>query len=301
MNKEVHRSPNMFFLTSTTRQKVRPTEHMGKRINGNVEGVRQKKKLKYDTFDLICRNQWGKLREQLKTQKGRSTFAAQKYLRNSAGRNALHVLCMNQPPLDIVQKFIDVCPDLAIDTDMNLWTPLHAAVYSTTNRSIVECLLSANSRAVEMMDTKGRTALNIAAQRSNLEVIRALIACYPRAVLIEDTEGMTPLEHAIVSEAPLCIVQNLMKTTAAQASFQKELNSYGSCCPEQDESTTLGKENCAPMSFEMTRRSSDTPLPDSDTKKSTDQTCFRRSLRSSEQVCSAEQIFLAVKSCIEGI
>jgi len=194
--------------------------------HSNLEKIKGKheRECNEEIFDMIRQKEWRKFRKMLKsTAKRKKIIDRTKNWRDDMHRNILHILCEHQPPHDIAKKVIDIFPQFAAATDKDLRTPLHVAIVSVTNIFVVECLLASHLESGEMMDVAGRTPLSLAAEKSNLEVVRVLILLHPHVITMEDNQGMTPLEHAIVSEAPMSVVKRLQIATVQRNSRKAEV------------------------------------------------------------------------------
>ena len=102
--------------------------------------------------------------------------------------------------------------------------------------STIETLLELYPDACYMQDIEGKTPLHLACDascklfESNLHdlnvriprfnVIRTLIYACPESVALEDKVGMSPLEYAILSDAPIKVVELLQFATREQCELR---------------------------------------------------------------------------------
>ena len=137
-----------------------------------------------------------------------------------AGQNALHMLCLYQPPECIIRKVVDrlssTC-DLQVDGKGR--TPLHVAADSGASPGVIRLLLGDEaSTAASVLDSFGRFPIHYASrattrQRSGkktIETIEILLEAYPAAAIARDQYGKTPLDLALAANHDdSCIVSRL--------------------------------------------------------------------------------------------
>jgi ankyrin repeat protein len=102
------------------------------------------------------------------------------------GSTPLHIACQSNPPLEVIQALLAVCPQAATDKDILGNTPLHVAASNPeTDPATVMALLQVCPVAVSITNTEGLTALHMACRHApaNERVIELLIdAAYPYAL-----------------------------------------------------------------------------------------------------------------------
>ena len=154
------------------------------------------------------------------------------------GMTVLHAAVKCNPPLDIVARIIEICPDMLDAKDCLHRTPLHVAAGSKATPSLLELLARAYPAACDAQDVEKKTPLHFACDSScvlfeedrsdddkddtrmhddheppNHDVVAVLLLHSVHAVTLEDDEDMTPLEHAIMSNASTETVKLLQKKT----------------------------------------------------------------------------------------
>lgn len=151
------------------------------------------------------------------------------------GMTLLHAVVRCNPPLDIVAKMMDICPDLPASKDCLGRTPLHVAAGSAATPMLIKLIAHANPASCDATDEDGKTPLHFACDsfcelfqddvnqsRPPREVchdtIRALLAMSLHAATIDDIDERNPVEYAILSGAQLPTVKMLQK--ASSKSFQ---------------------------------------------------------------------------------
>lgn len=151
----------------------------------------------------------------------------------------LHAAVRHNPPLDIVQEMIRLCPDMAMARDCLDRTPLHVAAGSKVSASLVKMIAHAHPAACVVQDEQGKTPLHFACDsecvlfedqseasittrnRPSYDAVKILLSYSLHAATLEDDEEKSPLEHAIMSDASLKTVKLLQSATRRAA---KKLN-----------------------------------------------------------------------------
>mmetsp|Transcript_7652 Transcript_7652/g.22436 ORF Transcript_7652/g.22436 Transcript_7652/m.22436 type:complete len:559 (-) Transcript_7652:99-1775(-) len=135
----------------------------------------------------IERRKWKKALKRIDTAEGREEVRASSTLAHASSEedskasiahaapaeaagagaaNTLHRACANAAPFEIVRAICAVCPDLAVEADSRGRTALHlAASRPETTRDVVEYLLCFNGGAAYARDDGGRPPLHAACRR----------------------------------------------------------------------------------------------------------------------------------------
>ena len=143
------------------------------------------------------------------------------------GMTILHAAVRYEPPLAIVAKMINVCPELPAARDCLGRTPLHVAAGSKVSPLLIRLIAHAYPAACYTVDEDGKTPLHLACDSScelfeddgednptplmppNHNSIQALLSESLKAVTIEDFDEINPIEYAIMSNASLKTVKLL--------------------------------------------------------------------------------------------
>ena len=161
------------------------------------------------------------------------------------GMTLLHAIVKYDPPLEVVARMIEFCPDMPAATDCLRRTPLHVAAGSRASASLIELLAHAHPAACDAQDEERKTPLHFACDSScvlfesdfnergsiprqppNHEAIAVLLSYSVHAVTLEDDEDMTPLEHAIQSDASLETVKLLQHETRQATQLNEGIQSF---------------------------------------------------------------------------
>ena len=143
------------------------------------------------------------------------------------GMTLLHAVVRHDPPLNIVAKIIDICPDLLTATDCLGRTALHVAAGMGASSSLIYLIAHSCPSSCIAQDEDGKTPLHFACDsscelfedssssslsRSSIpdhESIRDLLSVSIHAATMEDVDEMNPLEYAILSDSGLKTVKLL--------------------------------------------------------------------------------------------
>lgn len=184
----------------------------------------------------------------------------------------LHACVRYNPPAELVKILLALEPEAPACVDVANRTPLHVAVGMHANISIIETLVHVYPDACATLDWEDKTPLHLACNgccdlfeeeegdnamsndnmastiRKNkpcLDTIRTLLNARPLAAVMEDQDGMTPLEHAIISDASLKVVEFLQFTTRVQCEQLHWRVKRNDECPQfpRETNTTLRAES----------------------------------------------------------
>jgi ankyrin repeat protein len=107
----------------------------------------------------------------------------------------LHRLVAARPPLDLIERFLQLAPSAIKERNNYKWMPLHVACYNNASLDVVEKLLEAYPSAAEVAEKDGYLPLHFAiVKNSPFNVMRVLLEAYPAAVHEEDKRGRKPVE-----------------------------------------------------------------------------------------------------------
>ena len=155
------------------------------------------------------------------------------------GMTLLHAVVRCNPPLDIVAKMIEICPEQPAAKDCLGRTALHVAAASAASPKVIKLIAHACPTSCDATDEDGKTPLHFACdvtcklfegdsdsiptavpRKVCHDTIRALLSESIHASTIEDIDEMNALEYAIMSDAELKTVKMLQK--ASTRSFESE-------------------------------------------------------------------------------
>ncbi len=142
------------------------------------------------------------------------------------GMTILHAAVRYEPPLAIVAKIINFCPELLSAKDCLGRTPLHVAAGLRVSPLLIRLIAHAYPAACYTVDDDGKTPLHLTCDSScelfeedednptpltppNHNSIQALLSESLKAVTIEDFDEINPIEYAIMSNASLKTVKLL--------------------------------------------------------------------------------------------
>uniref|UniRef100_A0A7S2E2L5 Uncharacterized protein n=1 Tax=Helicotheca tamesis TaxID=374047 RepID=A0A7S2E2L5_9STRA len=197
---------------------------------------------KHDIVRLIEKRKWKKLRQLLHQPNNDASppTAAEvlsSFPEDALQQTALHFLCTRNPPLDIVQSFIEVVPQYTFELDIQDQTPLHTATSFGANLDVIEYLIYIHPEAASAKDVDGKTPLILACESIETldcdefiysmpkgwseELIAILVNSSPRTVADEDIAGMSALEYAISNHASSKIVR-FLQNACRQEGLRKQ-------------------------------------------------------------------------------
>jgi len=156
---------------------------------------------------------WEVLRKWFSRHSSMEAHDAASY-RGRDGKSALHTLCTNNAPLDVVQ-IVFSANSAAIDWDDDGgWTPLHYACHHGVDEEVLQFLISKNPNGTKDTDLNGRNPLHFAVgnQRKGLFGSSIFISLAEHgAVKAADKKGMCPLHYACAYGASRNTVEVLIR------------------------------------------------------------------------------------------
>lgn len=143
------------------------------------------------------------------------------------GMTLLHACVRFEPPISVLKKMITMYPRALMSEDCLGRTPLHVAAGSGASPLIIRLLTVNYPAACSIQDEDGRTPLLFACDTScelfeddesssprdppSLDTVRVLLAGSLDSVILEDVDEMNAVEYAIVSDAPIEVVNLLQR------------------------------------------------------------------------------------------
>lgn len=156
------------------------------------------------------------------------------------GLTILHACIRYNPPPHIVKIILTLVPEVPGCVDCFQRTPLHVAAGTRASLPVIELLAKAYPRACDIQDKDGKTPLHLACdcacnlfegdgdftrEPPSYEVVYTLLKNSPLSTVpVEDHDGMSALEHAILSDASIEVVNLLQYATGKQCEWQQKIN-----------------------------------------------------------------------------
>ena len=101
-------------------------------------------------------------------------------LQGSYGITALHMVCRNDGPLDIVSTLLNAAPSALEMLDSHGWLPLHYAAANGSSDEMIKMLVETYPEAVDVGDKQSRVPLHFAlsshAEDLSIECAQALVS-----------------------------------------------------------------------------------------------------------------------------
>ena len=148
------------------------------------------------------------------------------------GMTLLHACVRYDPPTSLLQQVVNFYPQAIMGVDCMGRTPLHVATGCGASSYVIKLLTTYYPDACNIQDRDGRTPLHFACDTTcalfedtaysrstasrgppRLDVVRILLTGSLDAVILEDLDEMNAVEHAIVSDASIQVVNLLQNAT----------------------------------------------------------------------------------------
>jgi ankyrin repeat protein len=145
---------------------------------------------------------------------------------------SLNLCIQHDPPTYIVELLLLTSPESLTHFDSFHRTPLHIAVGTGANLSVVRLLAYAHPAACSVRDVDGKTPLILACdsgscgklyendfrdettwESPSIALVWTLIHAYPLSITLEDDDETNALEHAIISGASIEVVEVIQHAT----------------------------------------------------------------------------------------
>ena len=141
-------------------------------------------------------SKWERVRDYMLTNPDRMPSAAQ--VKDKEGRTALHHICLNKPPLDIIELFLS-CAGLEVMgvSDRRKLLPIHYACMYTASTEVVNALTQLDPRCITQQDLQGGTPLHYAIANENASIDMIEAVCSKAAASLADCWGRIPLHVAV--------------------------------------------------------------------------------------------------------
>ncbi|KAL9180613.1 hypothetical protein ACHAXT_011066 [Thalassiosira profunda] len=171
------------------------------------------------------------------------------------GMSLLHACVRYNPPLKLLERMIQLYPRALRGEDCLGRTPLHVAAGTGASPWVIKLLVLNYSEACNIQDLDGRTPLHFACDTScelfeddadclprgppALNTVRFLLAGSLDAVTLEDVDEMNAVEYAIISDAPMEVVNLLQRATQRVMKTNSRRSSLKSASDSEDESPSM--------------------------------------------------------------
>ena len=146
------------------------------------------------------------------------------------GMTMLHAAVRYNPPLDIIVRMVQLCPNSPSSRDCLHRTPLHVAAGSQASPLLIRLLAHAYPAACDALDKDGKTPLHFACdsscvlfeedlyrthttERPSHDTIVTLLSYSLYPVMVKDHDGVSPQAYAIMSNASKKTVE-LLRSSA---------------------------------------------------------------------------------------
>ena len=183
-------------------------------------------------FQQIESNDWKSFdREFLSNCDGRSNFQLLADLVEEKstlfhGMTLLHAVVRFNPPAQVVQEVIELCPHAPRSQDCMGRTPLHVMAGTGASSEVIKVLATAFPDACMIQDVDGRTPLHLLCNSScklfeddnkskskpSRESVIELLIASPESVMLEDNEEMSAIEYALYSLCDMKIIKILQSS-----------------------------------------------------------------------------------------
>jgi ankyrin repeat protein len=107
----------------------------------------------------------------------------------------LHRLVAACPPVDLVDRLLQLAPNAIMERNNYNCMPLHVACFNNASLDVVKKLLEAHPKAAEVAEKDGRLPLHIALlKNASFNVMRVLLETYPQSLQKKDKRGRKAAE-----------------------------------------------------------------------------------------------------------
>ena len=126
--------------------------------------------------------------------------------RDGDGLLALHWACSGGPPVDVVERLLEVYPSAARKVDAEGSTPLHFAAHYRAAIPVTEALIRVYPEAVSAMDRYGRTPLYHAVEKESCRHVLDLMASSNPSLITTAAGESTTNPRTAGTRTPLFVV-----------------------------------------------------------------------------------------------
>jgi len=195
-----------------------------------------------DVLQIIVSQDWETFRSALLSSPAlfRNWASAISACSQLNGMTLLHAVVRHNPPVDIIVRMIEICPNMPAAKDCVNRTPLHVAAGSKASATVLNVIARAHPAACNAQDDEGKTPLHFACDSScvlfegddrvdtrtrqppNHDSVAALLLHSFHASILKDDEDMSPRELAILSNASTRTVNLLYACQREAREWQRQ-------------------------------------------------------------------------------
>jgi hypothetical protein len=144
---------------------------------------------------------WDTVRHWLRRHPAKEERQAAAYVRGQADATPLHLMCkLHNPPLDVIQEFVQAAPEVVTWTDNHGWLPLHHACANGASPEVLKLLTEQHPTGKLHQDNQNRTPLHFYATRNSdnpaVMAVNAQLLADTGAAELADRGGMLPMHYA---------------------------------------------------------------------------------------------------------
>ncbi len=128
------------------------------------------------------------------------------------GYSPLHLACENGSSLEVIESLLEVSPPTngIVGTNEKDLTPLHIACSNSASKAIIKALIDHCPEAADHFDHDGQLPLHHAVQACVTNgIIELLVSAFPRSIEIKNDRGQTAFRIAKRKHMPRCILDLL--------------------------------------------------------------------------------------------
>jgi hypothetical protein len=113
--------------------------------------------------------------------------------KDNSNRTPLHLILKKKPPVDVVEKLIDIAPHtIHVKNSYYGMLPIHYACMGEVSEGVIQRLIRDSPETVQAKDSSGWLPLHYACRyKASLEVLNDLVNIYPESIEMETNKGET--------------------------------------------------------------------------------------------------------------
>lgn len=148
---------------------------------------------------LIENRDWNQILDRLEQIESTPTVSVWTEGLDALGDSLLLEICKKQPPLQVVELWLESFPKDAERQCLEGRLPLHYACAHGASAYVIEALVNIFPGSLKEYDVQDKMLpLHYACKHAaEVNVIDCLLAAYPEATLVQDIHGQTPMDYAM--------------------------------------------------------------------------------------------------------